>query len=708
MRTIVGTILLGLVPPLLAWGAWAPPATAAPTPVRAIAVTGSGVEMFPAFDAGVARYAVTTDATTSGSVLVTASTSDPAGTVLVDGAPSSGPTPVTGLDAGDEVSVIITDSAGTTAYSVMYLPTGFPRIDVTTRTGAEQPGLVALTLNTFEQVAPPPAYDTIIDRNGVPVYAVAASLQDLDLKQQPNGEITVARPTTSPDHTGVDIVTLDEQLEESAVRTRVQGGLVNTDPHDAQRLADGSTLLLGYEPNAVTGKLDATIQRLDPAGDPVFTWSSEDLADETVVGSNPDYAHVNSVEQVSDGDVLVSFRHFSSVMRIATTAHDGYQPGDVVWKLGGRDSSFTFVDDPYGGPCAQHTASMLPNGHVLLFDNGSSGLCVDPADPTGPTLDRGQTRVAEYALDLQAGTATLVWDHTPTGRYALFAGSSKRLENGNTLIGWAADHTELTSEVDADGDVVWAASAGPPVPGHQKYITYRAAFIAAIPDRIAPEVHPTGPGDGAVLVAGSDVGVGAARCTDRGGSNLTTCTTTGAPGGRLDTATAGSRTWSVTATDGAGNTTTETRSYVVRAARRQADGMLQRPGATWWLGRGVVGAPTDQTLVRAARRGTRVTSYWRVANAGERADQFRLGGTGGTRAFSVRYYSLGREVTRAVLAGTFRTASLSPGRTQVVRVVIVPRKVRSAPSTRTFFLRATAAGVPTAPDRVAITIRVRR
>ncbi len=164
---------------------------------------------------------------------------------------------------------------------------------------------------------------------------------------------------------------------------------------------------------------------------------------------------------MDDGDLLVSFRHLSSVFKIARTAHDGFARGDVVWRLGGRQSDFAFTDldgQPDGGPCAQHTASQLANGHILVFDNGAwseAPLCIDPADPTGALVDRVPSRVTEWAIDAQAGTATMVWNYEVLSRYAIFAGSAERLANGNTLIGWASATDAVASEVSPTGSLLW-------------------------------------------------------------------------------------------------------------------------------------------------------------------------------------------------------------------------------------------------------------
>lgn len=687
-----------------------PAAHADPVAVRSLTVTGSGVSTYPAFDPATTRYAATTDGSTGGTVSITATTSDPDGTVLVNGRVATGPTQVAGLSAGDEISVIIDDAAGRTPYSVIFLPAGFPRLNVTTKQGGLADGYVGLTLGTYEQ-NPLPSYDAIVDRNGVPVWAIPAIGADLDLRQQPNGDITISRLSVVPGKTGHSLVTLDDQLLEKS-RQDVVAPLTNTDAHDSIKMVDGSTVLTGYEFDAVRQKTDATIQKLDADGDEVFRWSSADLEDETTAnsqtqGATGDYAHINSVVSVEDGDLIASFRHLSAVLRIATVAHDGYQPGDIIWKLGGRDSTFTFVDDPEGGPCAQHTAEELANGHIVLYDNGSSGLCVDQADPTGPTVDRGRTRVAEYALDLQAKTATLVWSYAPADAYAWFAGSARRLANGNTLIGWADERDALATEVDADKQVLWQVDTLPAASGHRPYMTYRAELITSLGDAIDPVVTPTGPADGATFIQGAVLGNVSAGCTDRGGSNLSTCTVSPADG-VLDTSTPGNRTWTATATDGAGNTTTVTRHYTVRAPVRRSDGQVRKSSVASWTGVGTYGSADRQTVTHTASRGTTTTSYWNVRNTGERADSFRLTGTPGSRGFAVRYFSGGREITGAVLAGTYRTAVLAPGASQQVRVLTKALRVRNAAASRTFTLRSASYATGVGVDRVAVRLSTRR
>ena len=40
-------------------------------------------------------------------------------------------------------------------------------------------------------------------------------------------------------------------------------------------------------------------------------------------------------------------------------------------------------------------------------------------------------------------------------RYAIFAGSAQRLDNGNTMVGWAAETRAVASELAPTGEVLW-------------------------------------------------------------------------------------------------------------------------------------------------------------------------------------------------------------------------------------------------------------
>jgi hypothetical protein len=700
-RILVATLVLAM-PPLVLTGApsQAAPSQAAPVLEHDIAVAG-GAELAPAFDPAVSRYAVRPGTGPAGELTFTATTTDPQGTVRVDGVPVIGPTTLTGLEPGAEISVLVDDEGGTAAYALVYLPAGFPEIATVVDEPAAGDEELLLTLSKF--TVPAPSYEVALDRNNVPAHlrVVDVGQASVDLKPAPGGHYTVMRAIgTSPGGVGNwELVELDERFR--PVRSYRSVGLGNTDSHDAILRADGSHLLVAYELDPDTGLLDAVIQDISAAGAVEFQWNSANhfLPGETTAGSNSDYAHINSVDETADGDLLVSFRHTSSVMRIARTAHDGHAEGDVIWRLGGRFSDFDFPDDSAAtGPCAQHTATEVAGGHVLVYDNGSGPLdpnpsyCVNQDDPTGPAANRYQTRVTEYALDEVAGTATTAWSYEVPGRFAYFAGSAYRVPDGRTVIGWASAQDALATEVAADGTPLWESATD------DGYFTYRA-HLHDVPDRIAPEVEVAIPADGAVYALGQAV-TASFGCSDGGGSTLRSCTIPGA----LDTSTYGTHTYPVTATDGDGNTTTVTRTYTVPApvVPTPAPVSVHRPdlavrGSGTWTGIDRYDDEQQARLVLPPPGATR-TARLRISNRGTDPEQLVLrSGPVGDR-FAVGYRYDGRRVP--VGRGGWTTPVLAPG----ARLTVLVR-VRGPEAHRRADLALTARSGDGTTDRVVLRLR---
>jgi Tol biopolymer transport system component len=92
--------------------------------------------------------------------------------------------------------------------------------------------------------------------------------------------------------------------------------------------------------------------------------------------------------------------------------------------------------------------------------------------------------------------------------------------------------------------------------------TLTHAYTVVAPDVTPPEITITSPQDGAQLLLGQSVSA-AWGCADSGGSGLATCRGTTPNGVPLDTASIGTKSLTVTATDAAGNTSTRTHAYSV-------------------------------------------------------------------------------------------------------------------------------------------------
>ena len=699
---LVGTTVLTTAALQLPPGGPFPAESAEPA---SLAVEG-GARIYPAYDPAITRYAVFPAA--DGSVRVEVAGGGP---VWFNGAPDAdGTATITGLTAGEEISVFLGDGADRRALALYVVPTGFPTLQAELTYAPLTPGNIALTLDRFDNRSSP-RFEAVVDRNGVPAYTRSHLDRVLDLKLAANGHYTVHRPTNSPNRTGGALVELDDQFRE--VRRIETSGLVNTDDHDSRLYPDGSRWLLAYEPNTATGLVDSVIQHVAPDGGVIWQWTSAPYADETVVPGDADYAHINAIDVQPNGDVLASFRNFSSVFLI----RPGADPvTEVVWKLGGRDSDFAFPALPGGstdvGVCAQHSATIVGNGNVLVFDNGSSAffgrpLCVDQRDPQGSSVYRPTTRIVEFALS--GGIATPVNIFGDTDQLAWFMGSAAKFASGNVLIGWSSASHAIATETDAAGETIWRLrDTVRPEDGvtPKNYISYRAALVP-VRDGFDPEVSLGAPADGTTVTQGSEVVVDFS-CSDRGGSTLQACD--GPAGRRLDTAAPGAHTWSVTGRDGSGRTTTLSRSYTVVAPatvpplkRPATPDLSVRARRSPWVGVGV-SYPSTQDAKARVRPGRIARATVRVANTGQAPGRFLLRARTSltTWGIKVTYTQGGTDRTRPLRRRGWRTPTLLPGET--LRVVL-RAKVRTSARAGSGAVRVSATS-PAGKDRVRLRLRV--
>lgn len=212
--------------------------------------------------------------------------------------------------------------------------------------------------------------------------------------------------------------------------------------------------------------------RRDPGDQIAFLWSAWDhftLADWVEAPAsnkalNPtDFDHPNALSRDLDGNYIVSWRNFGEVDKINALT------GVIIWRMGGRVNQFTFPNDPLLFFSGEHNVQVLPNGHLIMYDNGLRH--------TPP-----ESRAVEYSVDPQSFTATMVWQyrHSPA-LFTPFTGSVQRLANGNTLIGWAG--LGMVTEVTNGGSVTWE---GQVTYKGQALSLYRLRRIASLYTYIAP------------------------------------------------------------------------------------------------------------------------------------------------------------------------------------------------------------------------------
>ena len=184
---------------------------------------------------------------------------------------------------------------------------------------------------------------------------------------------------------------------------------------------------VGGRPRDLSGFLGDAIMEINPQGEPVRVWHAwEHLDPESDIVCTKEFrhewSHANSVEYGSTGDVLVSFRELSTVVRIS------WPEGKVLWKWGGGKISH------------QHDATFTSENRMMVFDNG----------PHHPIVPRSRV------IEVDMTTDKIVWQYYPEHVFSLFSGhiaGAERLRNGNTLI--CEGQSGRVFEVTPECDVCW-------------------------------------------------------------------------------------------------------------------------------------------------------------------------------------------------------------------------------------------------------------
>ena len=214
--------------------------------------------------------------------------------------------------------------------------------------------------------------------------------------------------------------------------------------HDARRTESGGCLYLtvarmddaaaakvkGGQPGSDAGGMWADVLvEIDANGNRVWEWRAAEHLDPqrhviTFNDLRDEWSHGNTVVPLSDDRVMFSFRNISTVGIIDKAS------GEITWQLG---------DDTLA---QQHDPSLLDNGNVLIYDNGSHS--------------RHNPLPASRVIEVNPATNEIVWeyrDNPPFNFFSAYISGARRLPNGNTLI--TEGHFGRIFQVTPAGEVVW-------------------------------------------------------------------------------------------------------------------------------------------------------------------------------------------------------------------------------------------------------------
>ena len=381
---------------------------------------------------------------------------------------------VTGLSEDTDLVITLSDLGRSSTYVVHCIPEHFPLVTANVKAGASD-SLITFSVNVRNAKNELVYLYGILDNHGVPRFHRENDKRVVHFRPHPDGAYPYAfledsgvipRPSGYNRPQTYEAVILDKDFNE-VDRATTTPAILHTDPHDFIIKENGDYVLLAYETayrdlSSLT-KPDGTywgdnvpvddsiVQVITPGTEPtadgesVLLWNSIDHMDLEDCKQHffpHDYAHVNSLQVLDNGDILASFRGCSQIYLI------NGETGEVIWKVGRSNSTspewranlLTVTGDPFGEFCGQHSANLLDNGNLLLFDNGTA-CQVDETTFLSQRASSQFSRVVEYSIDTTAKQATFVRDHSYRNGYDTWSSSAglvAPLENGNWLISWGS------------------------------------------------------------------------------------------------------------------------------------------------------------------------------------------------------------------------------------------------------------------------------
>ena len=214
--------------------------------------------------------------------------------------------------------------------------------------------------------------------------------------------------------------------------------------HDHRRTESGGALYMtlelmdpalaakvqgGVPDSAPEGMWEDVLVEVDAQGNRIWEWHAAEHLDlekhiVTMNDRRDEWSHGNTVAPLGNDRVLFSFRNISTIGIIDKAS------GEITWQLG------------YETLAQQHDPNMLPNGNVLVYDNGSHRRS------SGLPFSR--------VIEVNPANNEIVWEYTDNPAYNFFSSyisGARRLPNGNTLIteGQSGRMFQVTPEC----EVVW-------------------------------------------------------------------------------------------------------------------------------------------------------------------------------------------------------------------------------------------------------------
>jgi arylsulfate sulfotransferase len=140
-----------------------------------------------------------------------------------------------------------------------------------------------------------------------------------------------------------------------------------------------------------------------------------------------DYMHINSMTvDPADSNLIISLRQLNQILKIDR------HTGDIIWRLGGRNSDFPLLADQVF--LRQHNATLTDDGSLLIFDNGEKA-------------QRPFSRILEFKLDEKKKIVSSFRSYRIQEPLTETQGSVQKMGDDYLICGGSANYVLLVNSI---------------------------------------------------------------------------------------------------------------------------------------------------------------------------------------------------------------------------------------------------------------------
>jgi arylsulfate sulfotransferase len=276
--------------------------------------------------------------------------------------------------------------------------------------------------------------------NGHMILQMTADLREVDLAGNTIRDVSVAQ--------------VNQSLQANAYSFSITAF-----SHDILTLPNGHWITIGLISKDFTdlpgypGTTNVTgdsVLDIDPNGNVVWGWSAFDYLDvNRHLQGLPDWTHGNALFYTADGNLLMSMRHQSWILKL--DYGNGTGTGKILWKLG-ENGDFTLEGgDPAQWFYGQHDPNILSTSGsqttMAVYDDGNLRIDVDGvACGSTASAPACYSRATIFQIDESTKIASLVWQDLP-GYFSPWGGSIGALSNGDMEFDSSQPFNAISSQI---------------------------------------------------------------------------------------------------------------------------------------------------------------------------------------------------------------------------------------------------------------------